>query len=428
MGLTNTDPDWHWGKRLAFRFVFAYFVLYGLPSFLVRPYLDPWKAVVPWVGKQVLRLDHDFTAGFHFNGDTTYHYVRLLCVLTLAAAAVGFWVLRHRKRGNDARLHEWLRVYVRFILAAEMIRYGAMKVIPSQFPRPSLDRLLQPFGDASPMGLLWTFMGASQSYTVLAGLGEMLGAALLTIRHTTLLGAFISMAVLSNVVILNFCYDVPVKLYSCHLLAMALFLIAVDAQRLADLFLFNRGADPVVFRPLFEPRWLNRGALVLRTVFVVGFACQCLLFSYTYRKTRGDLAPRSPLYGIWNVDEFVVDGEVRPPLVTDASRWRRVIFDDPGLVGIQLMSDSRQRYSVQVDPERGTLELKRRDDPNWRAAFSYYRPEPGLVTLEGQCDGRRIRTQLRRQDKPEFPLINETIAGLPGQISEQIVHGVRITW
>jgi hypothetical protein len=82
----------------------------------------------------------------------------------LALIATIAWSLVDRKRRNYTRLHEWLRVYVRFALGVTMIGYGSYKVIQSQFPPPSLDRLLQPFGDASPMGLLWTFMGASGSY------------------------------------------------------------------------------------------------------------------------------------------------------------------------------------------------------------------------------------------------------------------------
>ncbi len=69
-----------------------------------------------------------------------------------------------------------------------MINYGAVKVIKAQFPNPTLDRLLQPFGDASPMGLLWTFMGASESYNIFTGAGELIGGLLLTTRRTTLLG------------------------------------------------------------------------------------------------------------------------------------------------------------------------------------------------------------------------------------------------
>ena len=131
-----------------------------------------------------------------------------------------------------------------------MITYGSVKVIKSQFPNPTLDRLLQPFGDASPMGLLWTFMGASESYNIFTGAGEMLGGLLLTTRRTTLLGALVCFGVMSHVAMLNFSYDVPVKLFSMHLLAMALFLMAPDLGRLARMFVLNRPVEPAVFRPL----------------------------------------------------------------------------------------------------------------------------------------------------------------------------------
>jgi hypothetical protein len=64
------------------------------------------------------------------------------------------------------------------------------------------------------MGLLWTFMGASAAYTIFTGLGELVGGLLLTTRRTALAGALVSAAVMTHVAVLNFCYDVPVKLFS----------------------------------------------------------------------------------------------------------------------------------------------------------------------------------------------------------------------
>jgi hypothetical protein len=271
---------------------------------------------------------------------------------------------------------------------------------------PSLDRLLQPFGDASPMGLLWTFMGASAGYSLFTGGAEMLGGLLLTARRTTLLGALVCVGVMSNVVMLNFCYDVPVKLFSSHLLAMAVFLTAPALGRLANLFLLNRRVEPVEFRPLFRTDWLNASALVLRTVFVVGVTGFWLFVSYVTLMTIGDLAPRPQYYGVWNVEEFEVDGEVRPPLVTDASRWRRVIFDDPTRIGIQLMSDTRQRYTFQLDADKNKLSLTKLDDPTWQSVVSYREPEPGLLALEGTFDGRRVRARLRRVDASQSRLVS----------------------
>ena len=84
--------------------------------------------------------------------------------------------------------------------------------------QPSLTRLLEPYGDSSPMGLLWTFMGASKGYSIFCGGVEMLAAILLFVPGCATLGALVAMGAMANVFMLNMCYDVPVKQYSFHLL------------------------------------------------------------------------------------------------------------------------------------------------------------------------------------------------------------------
>lgn len=75
---------------------------------------------------------------------------------------------------------------------------------------------------------------------------------------------------MTNVVALNFFYDVPVKLYSSHLLLMAVFLLLPDVQRLLGGLLFNR---PTEARTLDMPFSFSRrerwGLLALMTLFLV---------------------------------------------------------------------------------------------------------------------------------------------------------------
>jgi hypothetical protein len=287
-----------------------------------------------------------------------------------------------------------------------MISYGAAKVIPSQFPRPSVDRLIQPFGDASPMGLLWTFMGASVAYVIFTGAAEMLGGFLLIARRTTVLGALVCIGVLTNVVMLNFCYDVPVKLYSTHLLAMAIFLVLPDLQRLANLLVLNRDVKRAEIQPLFRRPALNRAAVILRTVFLLGFAGMSLYGTWNrYQENFAADAPKPPLHGIWEVEEYVVDGQVRPARLTDGNRWRWVVFDYPGSLGIHSMTQSRERYFIQVDTQKRTIALTKRNDPSWKTVAAYQEPAPGLLTLQGTFDGRKIHARLRRTEPPPFRLL-----------------------
>ena len=93
-GEIDARPRWHLAKRIAFRFVFTYFVLYIIPfpleylpftTTLIQKYTDLWQTIVPWVGKHFLHLSYDITVFTNGSGDTTYNYVQVLCFLALAA-------------------------------------------------------------------------------------------------------------------------------------------------------------------------------------------------------------------------------------------------------------------------------------------------------------------------------------------------------
>jgi hypothetical protein len=139
------------------------------------------------------------------------------------------------------------------------------KLVPLQFGSLRLAEMVQPIGEQSPMGLLWRFMAASPAYTMFTGFAEVLAASLLLFRRTAMLGAFLCAGVMANVVALNFCYDVPVKLFSSRLLLMSLFLLAPDVRRLCHFFILQdrpslHGSSLVVS---------SRGALKCPELFLI---------------------------------------------------------------------------------------------------------------------------------------------------------------
>lgn len=395
-------------RRAFFRFVCVYLVAYNLPFPLTvlpqgcPPYDNALNTLTVWVGKHIFHRVVDVTPSG--SGDTAAAWVRVFCYLVAALLATIVWTVLDRKRPHYDRLYDWLRVYVRFALAATMIYYGAVKITPTQFAPPSLDRLMEPFGDASPMGLLWTFMGASPAYQVFGGLLEMLGALLLTTRHTTLLGSLLLTGVLSNVVALNFCYDVPAKIDSVDLLLMAVFLASPFAGRLFDLFVRGQAVGPIPPHPLFQNRLLNRGALVLKTSFVLGLVGMALLPCYQTQEFNRT-ASKSPLYGVWVVDQWNIDGVSHPPLITDTMQWHHVVLDNPMRLGVQTVSGARQRYFLTPNAPPGTFVLKRADDPTWSSTLFYAEPKPNLLTLKGALDGHQVRVKLHHENAHSFLLV-----------------------
>jgi hypothetical protein len=116
--------------------------------------------------------------------------------------------------------------------------------------------------------------------------------------------------------------------------------------------------------------------------------------------------PKSPLYGIWEVDQQTVDGQLRSPLLNDYGRWRRVIFDSPARVTFQRIDDSFARYAATINVKAKTLVLNDDVDKNWKANFTFAREAPDQLTLEGNMDGHETHLQLRLVDLNEFLLVN----------------------
>jgi hypothetical protein len=425
--MTSDHQAGRWGlaRRILCCFAFVYLVLYimllplryarlvgeqlhvgvGFVEILYQVYHDCWDGLVLWVGKQVFQVDIVIRATG--SGDTTFDYVQHFCYVVLAAATAALWSLLDRKRLNYARLHDWLLVGVRFYLAAILILYGSVKVIQAQMPFPPLRVLSQTFGDSSPMRLLWTFMGYSEGYNLFAGGGEMLAGLLLFCRRTRALGALVGIGVLSHVVVLNFCYDVPVKLYSSHLLAMAFYLAAPDLRRLVHFFVLNRPTAPAPERRLFQRPWLHRAALAFGMVFAFTIVASELKNAYDANRMMVAARDSAPLHGLWTVEEFAVDGKVQPRLITDRTQWRQLICDG-ALWGttIQFMNDAREYYDMEVDEVRHTLVLTNRHDPARTWTLKYSQPASGRLVLEGTVTGRQVRITLWRSDESQFLLVN----------------------
>jgi hypothetical protein len=459
----RAGAGWSLLQQSAFRFVFIYLALYilpfpistldslvtsviemasepsaepGGPSFLSRyvtgPYEKFWDDVVLWSGHEVFGVDIEYRpAG---SGDTTWNYTQIFDFVVLSAAltllwTIASWVWRRRRRVaiSYPRLHEWLRIYVRFYLAQTMIIYGSIKVIKLQFPFPRPDTLLHTYGESSPMHLLWTFMGASDAYNWFAGAGEMLGGLLLCTRRTTLFGALVSFGVMANVAALNFCYDVPVKLFSSHLLLMCVFLMTPDLPWLVRVFLLGRREAPRGYMPLVRRPWLNRVLFVVRTVIVVAFLGVTFHDNYENSKSYGLRAPEPPLFGLWEVEEFALDGKDRPSLTTDAGRWQRLTFNkglrfgkmrpmNPRVGVTNMLGKNLLVTDFEVDEEKKTITLTPFGGAPGTKPPSYvlrYREvEPDVIEMTGEvaflADGKagpkQVKARLRHYGSDKFLL------------------------
>jgi hypothetical protein len=210
-----------------------------------------------------------------------------------------------------------------------------------------------------------------------------------------------------QVFMLNVAYDVGVKTTSLHLMLIAALLLAPEWRRLANLFVLNRPAGVSVHPPLCRGARANRIALAAQVLFGLWLTGLTVHLNVERWREQESGREESPLYGIWDVEQFTIDGQMRPPLLTDPQRWRRAIFEFPRPgAWFEKMDDSFAAYRGTVDTQRSALALTKLFDKRSGATFAFQRPVRNELILDGEMDGHRIHAQLRLFDRNRLPLVS----------------------
>ena len=389
----STDA-WTPLERFAFRFVFAYFVKFWAESLLdvgdgPRALLTVLsEPPVRWLANNAFHPDSPAVVG-----SVRWALAQQFLGVTIAAIVATVWSLA-ASRLEYRRMRGWFFTVLRYWVACVMMVYGGFKIVESQFPPLSLEQLARPFGSMSPMGLLWAFMGYSSFYASFTGLGEAAGAFLLFFRRTTTAGALILIAVLSNVALLNYVFDIPVKYLSSVLLFATIVLAASDAKRLVAMLLLNQ---PTAQRDIsfdFGKAWIYKVRRFLKPIIVVAATCGPVTASIFVRQSM----VRTPsMFGVYDIDRFVRNGVDTPPLATDQARWRQFTFGRGGTVSIRFMNDSVRLFKAKVDSTARRISLQSNDGADLAQNYGFEKFADGLV-LHGRYGADSVDVTLRKLD------------------------------
>lgn len=390
-------------KRAVYRFFAVYLGLFSVASqflgglilfpgfqFPALGRVWPMRAITEFVGSHVFGVTNFDVYGT--SADTAFHWVQLAWIAVVAAiVAIASSVYR---ASSFKRTDYWFRQVLRFALAAQMFYFGMAKVIPTQFPPPGLVTLLKPFGNLAPDDLLWSFIGASVPYQMFTGWAEVIAGVLLVVPRTAVLGAIIAFADMLQVFVLNMTYDVGLKQTSSHLMLIAVFLLLPDLHRLGAALIERREGDG---------KWLW-AQIAFGAYLLLMFTRLAML---SWENPGGPGAPKSALYGIWDVERMSVDGAFRPPIFNDYDRrWRRVIFDTPDLMIFQRLDDSFAHYDASIDVERHQIELRKIQSRLWQSTFTFERKGDEELVIDGVMDDHRIHAELQKLGMDVFKLTN----------------------
>ena len=173
-----------------------------------------------------------------FSSDSVIYFIQSLLLLILA---IFFSVIISKiKLVNNEKWSEIIHTTITFFLAFFLLKYGADKIFKHQFYDAEPNTLFTPVGHLSKDILFWTSMGSSYSYNLFMGIIEIIPAFLLLWKRTRMLGAIISVGVLGNILVLNYSFDITVKLLSSLLFLSSIYILSKYFNLLWSVLISNQ--------------------------------------------------------------------------------------------------------------------------------------------------------------------------------------------
>src|SRR4029078_9999284 len=184
------------------------------------------------IGESALRISITY-----FRTWGTIRGFSIIPFLTVTAAIVYALIWQARKTNNASILAFWQGL-IRYGIAFDLAEFGWAKIFHRQLVMP-MSKLDLPYNSFSPSDIFWSFFSYSHVFGCIIALLQITGALLLLFHRTRLLGIFILLPVLANILLMDIFYEIgsSVVVHTSIMMAGLLYFLVIEFNRLKDFFL-----------------------------------------------------------------------------------------------------------------------------------------------------------------------------------------------
>ena len=260
-----------------------------------------WMLLLPfdyslfdWVFKTIQKpftgllkaMDHELI----FETDTygTYVLIALSLLLGVFSSPIVNWIC------SKWKLHptDLLKTVLAAILFLFLFKYGWDKITKTQFYMPEPNTLFTPFGKLSKDIAYWSLVGSSYPYTVSLGIIEVVAALLLLFKRTQFLASLLAVVIFGQVVLINFSFDISVKLLSGSLLVFSIVYSLCFRQNWSGIFGF--AVEKVRYNNTRKHR-------IIKFAFAGIMVAESIFPTFRSRNVNDDRYPRLAHHGAYRV-------------------------------------------------------------------------------------------------------------------------------
>lgn len=329
---------------------------------------------------------------FSYSSDSIVYYTQCLLLLPITATIVLLLNKIKTQWITSNAIHKLLSYLVAFFL----LKYGIIKLFQTQFYEVEPNIAFTPLGNVSKDLLFWVSSGTSSTYNYFMGSVEVLAGFLLFIPRTRLIASLLSVGIFLNIVVLNYSYNISVKLLSTLLFLSSIFLLMKYQKLLWNTFIKQTAHE---YEVDLGPSLRHR---IVSTIVIVLLCIECL---YPYLRSSIpnpylELKGSYMVSGVWSLN--------------NSENIKRIHFHSQGYLITEDANQQFSDYRYFLTGKKDVLML-----PEQHMKFQLTRNN-GHLTLNPYQSSAGNKVKLKKIDLTSLPILKDDFHWtVEGMISDQ---------
>ena len=346
------------------------------------------ETIVAKIAPYILGDNSEYTLQFY--SDSTGLYLGILVIFLISILLSSIWHFWEEKNQQLAEVaHRWfpmLTICICYYLSLQMSIYGFSKLFKYQFYDAHPNTLYTPVGFLTKDFLYWTSIGSSQLYNTVTGSLEVLIAVLLWFTRTRAFASVIGLLISSYLVLINFAFDINVKIQSMFFLLLFLMISFPTLKRLY-LFFFKQKVVK-----LDQPRksfFSNKRFRIGVKVLIISLILVESLYPYVRNQNfNGDALTKPPFYGAYKIEN-------------DYRYKRFFIHSDPYFI-IQDHNDKLYSFPMTIESDAIIL------NHNTSVSRLTMKVNDSIISLQGDFFGSILDIDAKKLNIEYMPLYQDS--------------------
>ena len=308
-----------------------------------------------------------FTASILPDGYSEFTWAAMIGVgfaLLFTLTEIAWTRLKKTAEPGVIRRHDLNQFAVRYFLAFIFFSYGIDKMLGMQFTS-TYTMMDQSLSEANGFWLTWRFFDYSNSYKFFIGLGQVVASLLFLSRRTATLATMIILPIISNIVFVNFAFDIGVKFFSFCYLVFAIYLLLCDFDRLNALFIRNSSfaANKILELPRYH-FFSTRSFKIIKTIFIIA------IIAWPASSYFRNQMNKSKIF----IGSFTVKDFIYPATQNDSTKWGNLYIEKWANGGsIKKMNGERMSFKTcRFDESHHRIHFSFRNEEKFKDIDAHY--------------------------------------------------------